>query len=129
MDAWKAEMDASWGRFLATMKNGGQTSGPAWSEAYRLGDHTFFDHSSPSVELVGYVLGARLPPGSRVLDLGCGTGADAVFLASLNYETFGADFSAEALGLTQKRAREQGVVVNLRECNALNTPFDDGFLI
>ena len=64
-----------------------------------------------------------------MLDLGCGTGADAVFLASLNYETFGADFSAEALGLTQKRAREQGVVVNLRECNALNTPFDDGFLI
>ena len=62
-----------------------------------------------------------------MLDLGCGTGADAVCLATMNYEVFGVDFSSEALRLAQERAREQGVGVNWHECSALDTPFDDGF--
>jgi ubiquinone/menaquinone biosynthesis C-methylase UbiE len=120
-------MSDAWERFLANIKSEGQSSTVAWSETYRLGDHSLWDHSSPSTELIAYILGARLAARTRVLDLGCGTGADAIFLAKQNYEVHGLDFSKEALRLAEQRARDCGVVVDWHECSALNTPFDDGY--
>jgi ubiquinone/menaquinone biosynthesis C-methylase UbiE len=124
--AQEASVPEAWERFLANAKAEGRSSPAAWSETYRTGDHSVWDHESPSTELIGYIL-ARLPPGARVLDLGCGTGADAIFLASQNFEAHGVDFSKEALRLAEQRAREQGVSVDWRECSALNTPFDDRY--
>jgi ubiquinone/menaquinone biosynthesis C-methylase UbiE len=99
-----------------------------WSEHYRLGKHrAIWDHSFPSPELVGYMLGAKLAAGARVLDMGCGSGQDAVFLASLNLEVHGLDFSAEALKVAEDRAREHGVLVSWHLGSALTTPFDSGY--
>jgi ubiquinone/menaquinone biosynthesis C-methylase UbiE len=120
-------MSDAWERFLANIESEGQSSSTAWSETYRFGDHSLWDHSAPSTELIAYILGAKLIPQTRVLDLGCGTGADAVFLAQQNYEVHGLDFSKEALRLAEHRARDCGVAVNWHECSALNTPFDDGY--
>jgi SAM-dependent methyltransferase len=120
-------MSDAWERFLSKVKIEGQSSAAAWSDIYRLGDQSLWDHSSPSTELIGYILGANLAARARVLDLGCGTGADAIFLASQNYEVHGLDFSAEALRLAAQRARECSVVVGWHECSALKTPFDDGY--
>ena len=77
--------------------------------------------------MIGYILGARLPARARVLDLGCGAGADAIFLAQQNYEVHGLDFSTQALGIARQRARDCGVVVEWHECSALSTPFDVGY--
>jgi ubiquinone/menaquinone biosynthesis C-methylase UbiE len=104
-----------------------QSSAADWSEAYRVGDHRGWDHTSPSAELVGYILGSRPAPRARVLDLGCGTGADGIFLAAQNYEVHGLDFSAEALRLARQRAAEANVTITWYECSALNTPFCDGY--
>jgi SAM-dependent methyltransferase len=120
-------MTEAWDRFLANVKGEGQASPAAWSETYRTGDHCVWDHASPSTELVGYILGARLPSRARVLDLGCGTGADAIFLAKQNLEVHAVDFSKEALLLAERRATQENVVVDWRECSALDTPFDDGY--
>lgn len=120
-------MEDAWERFLANVKGERQSSAAAWSDIYRLGDHRVWDHASPSVELIGYILGARLAPHTRVLDLGCGTGADAIFLAKQNFEAHGVDFSEEALRLAKQRASEHNVVVDWRECSALKTPFDSGY--
>ena len=120
-------MTEAWDRFLANVKGEGQASPAAWSETYRTGDHCVWDHASPSTELVGYILGARLPSRARVLDLGCGTGADAIFLAKQNLEVHAVDFSKEALLLAERRAAQENVVVDWRECSALDTPFDDGY--
>jgi SAM-dependent methyltransferase len=62
-----------------------------------------------------------------VLDLGCGTGADAIFLAGQNYDVHGLDFSAEALRLARQRAGERNVVLARHGSSALKTPFDDGY--
>ena len=118
--AQEVSMNDPWERFLVNVKGKGQSSAAAWSDSYRLGDHSVWDHASPSTELIGYILGARLPPGTRALDLGCGTGADAIFLAKQNFEVHGVDFSEEALLLAEQHARERNVVVDWRECSALN---------
>ena len=78
-------MTDAWERFPANMKGEQRSSASAWSEFYQAGDHSLWDHASPSTELIGYILGARLPARARVLDLGCGAGADAIFLAQQNF--------------------------------------------
>jgi cyclopropane fatty-acyl-phospholipid synthase-like methyltransferase len=53
----------------------------------------------------------KLPPGSRVLDIGCGTGRHAVELARRGYQVTGVDISSGMLAEAEKVAREAGVVV------------------
>jgi SAM-dependent methyltransferase len=62
-------------------------------------------------------------PGSRVLDLGCGTGDDAVHLAARGVDVFGIDESLEMVRI----ARAGGVsayVLAIEELAALEGPFD-----
>lgn len=49
------------------------------------------------------------PPGARTVDLGCGTGANVVFLAQRGYDALGLDFSEIALEKARNRASEAGV--------------------
>lgn len=53
---------------------------------------------------------AALPPG-RALDLGCGYGRAAIYLAQHGWEVDGVDFVALALEEARRRAREAGVTV------------------
>jgi SAM-dependent methyltransferase len=52
----------------------------------------------------------RTPPG-RALDLGCGTGTNAVTLAQHGWDVTAVDFSARALSAASRRARQAGVSV------------------
>ena len=73
---------------------------------------------------------ARLRPGNRVLDLGCGTGALAVELARKGMQVTGVDISPPMLGLASRRGGEEGLdaSVTLRELGAvdLDGAFADG---
>jgi SAM-dependent methyltransferase len=53
----------------------------------------------------------RVTPHShhRAVDLGCGTGANAVYLAEHGFEVVGVDFSPVALAKAERRARQTGV--------------------
>ena len=72
---------------------------------YRLGTPRW-DSGVPQPELEQLVAGR--PPG-RVLDLGCGTGADAVYLAGHGWEITGVDFAPEAIAAARKKAADAGV--------------------
>lgn len=48
----------------------------------------------------------------RSIDLGCGTGANVVHLASLGFDSHGVDFSEVAIRKAKKRAAEAGVSAN-----------------
>ena len=52
-----------------------------------------------------------LPPGARVLDLGCGEGRDSVFFAAQGFEVVGVDVSLAGLRKAERLARERGVKV------------------
>jgi SAM-dependent methyltransferase len=75
-----------------------------WDERYS-GEAAIWS-GEPNVQLVAEA--ADLVPGTA-LDLGCGEGGDAVWLASRGWSVTGADFSAAGLARAERRAAEAGV--------------------
>jgi SAM-dependent methyltransferase len=55
------------------------------------------------------LLHATFPPGSRLLELGCGTGEEAVALALAGYRVLATDISPQMAALTHRKAVAQGV--------------------
>lgn len=72
--------------------------------AYRAGVPRW-DSAEPRPELI--TLARDRPPG-RALDLGCGTGTDALYLASQGWDTVGVDFAPEAVATARVRAAAAG---------------------
>jgi SAM-dependent methyltransferase len=64
----------------------------------------------PRAELVDLVRSGQLQPG-RTVDLGCGTGANAVFLAQRGFDVTGIDFAPAALAKARAAATAAGVSV------------------
>jgi tellurite methyltransferase len=56
------------------------------------------------IYLFDQLLKGRLVPGMRVLDAGCGTGRNLVYLLRSGYEVFAVDESGEAVAQTQRLA-------------------------
>ncbi|WP_030710963.1 class I SAM-dependent methyltransferase [Streptomyces sp. NRRL F-2580] len=75
-----------------------------WDERYS--ESTRIWSGNPNATLVREV--QRLAPG-RALDLGCGEGADAVWLARRGWRVTGTDISKVALGRAAEHAAEAGV--------------------
>jgi SAM-dependent methyltransferase len=61
-------------------------------------------------ELVGLVESGALRPG-RALDLGCGAGDNAIFLARHGFDVTGVDFAPRAIATARAKARDAGVDV------------------
>lgn len=69
------------------------------------------------------MIGAALeafPSGARVLDLGCGTGEDAVRLVRAGYRVTAGDTSAAMIALAEQRARDAGIALDIRHLDAGN---------
>jgi SAM-dependent methyltransferase len=76
----------------------------------------------PREELVGLVKARVLTPsspGPRALDVGCGSGANALFLAENGFEVTGVDFSTVALAKAMAAAAERELNVDWLECDLL----------
>jgi SAM-dependent methyltransferase len=58
------------------------------------------------IYLFDQLLKGRFVPGMRVLDAGCGTGRNLVYLLRSGYEVFGVDESPEAVSQTRRLAAE-----------------------
>lgn len=72
-----------------------------WEEHYRTGDLPW-DTGAPDPLLVRLVRDGTLAPG-RALDVGCGTGTNAIFLAGEGFDVVGVDLSKLAI----ERARQK----------------------
>jgi cyclopropane fatty-acyl-phospholipid synthase-like methyltransferase len=79
-----------------------------YNTAYRFGRMPW--EIGPRTELVGLVESGRLRP-ARAVDLGCGTGANAVFLARHGFDVTGIDFAPAALAKARAAAASAGVRV------------------
>jgi tellurite methyltransferase len=58
------------------------------------------------IYLFDQLLKGRIVPGMRILDAGCGTGRNLVYLLKSGWEVFGVDESSGALAQTQRLATE-----------------------
>ena len=76
---------------------------------YRFGTPPWVGQARP--ELVDLVESGVLPPG-RAIDLGCGEGDNAIFLAQHGFQVTAIDFAPAAIKKAKAKGREAGVDVN-----------------
>jgi SAM-dependent methyltransferase len=69
--------------------------------------------AKPDESLVSYVDRGLLTPG-RALDVGCGPGRNALYLASRGFEVDAVDLSPGAIAWAEERAREAGADIRFR---------------
>jgi SAM-dependent methyltransferase len=77
---------------------------------------------SPTGRLFRFRVGERVmseaPPPARVLDIGCGTGDDAIWLAGQGYLVHAVDESPQMIELARAKARQTGSLATF-ECRSL----------
>jgi SAM-dependent methyltransferase len=93
---------------------------PWWDSFYsdRAKPCPFFT-ASPCESLAEWVGEGLIPPG-RALDLGCGSGRNAIFLARRGFMVDAVDYSETAIAWARDRAAEAGVDVSLACCNVFD---------
>ena len=97
-----------------------------WNNEYRCGLHKRkWDLEWPAVDLVATVSALGLSRGLSALELGCGTGSDALFLASKGFIVTAVDVSSEALAMARRRADAASLAVEFREASVFDLPIPD----
>ena len=104
-------------------KADGEEADTAWDEAYKRGEYKkHWHYTHPSQELAT-LLATSLPKKGDSLDVGCGAGVEAVFLARAGFKSHGVDISPRAIQIAKKRARQERLKVDFRVGSALQLPF------
>jgi tellurite methyltransferase len=88
---------------------------PFWEECYkRPGKLDTFGGGKPSEDVVAAasLLSDRLTAGASALDLGCGEGRNAIYLANLGFETWAVDISVAGIHKLSAVAKENGLRIN-----------------
>jgi cyclopropane fatty-acyl-phospholipid synthase-like methyltransferase len=87
-----------------------------------------WDHEDPPPEVLAFV--PTLPAG-RALDLGCGLGRAAIFMARLGWQVDGVDFIPQAIDEARRRAEQTGVAAQAQfhvgsttQLDFLSDPYD-----
>ena len=100
-----------------------------FERAYRRG-RTPWDTGIPPPELVEVIEGPNALEPGRALDLGCGTGTNAIYLAQHGWTAVGVDFSSHAIESARRKADwvsgavfVEGDVTRLSELG-VDGPFD-----
>jgi SAM-dependent methyltransferase len=88
---------------------------------YRVG-FTPWDNDEVPAELVALVEGADALPAGRALDIGCGTGTQAVYLARAGWSVTGIDVVEKPLGRARRRAAAAGVAVDWIRADVTRVP-------
>ena len=97
------------------------SEGPTdWNERYAQRT-TPWDTGRPSGELQRILREREIPRG-RALELGCGTGTNAVFLAQQGFEVTAVDISSLAIEQARIKAAEAGVDVALLAADLVELP-------
>jgi len=92
-----------------------------WDSSYRRTRTPGWDVGRPASELQEIVENGTIKPG-KALVLGCGTGTNAVYLASKGFEVTGVDVAPTALALAEQHAAEAKVRVRWLVADAVTLP-------
>ena len=97
-----------------------------WEDTYETGEFlNHWDYQFPSQELVAVVAFQIPKQDATVLDIGCGAGREAIFLAQCGFHVVAVDISAKAIEIARERAAHDGVDVDWRQGSFFDLPVDD----
>ncbi len=91
-----------------------------WNDAYRT--RPPWEIGRPQAAFVELLRRGDLKQGS-ILDVGCGTGENALFFAQNGFLVTGVDVAENALEVARSRSAERGVKVEFKQENALSLDF------
>jgi SAM-dependent methyltransferase len=91
-----------------------------WEERY-VTKNTPWDSGAPSLELQRVLKDGWLKP-CRTLELGCGTGTNAVFLTQQGYDVTAVDVSPLAIDQAKQRATKAGAKIHFLVADILKLP-------
>src|SRR5438309_11501384 len=91
-----------------------------WDERFR-GGNNFWDTDRPDPALQRMLDEAAIQP-CRALELGCGTGTNALFLAQQGFDVTAVDVVPQALERAEAKARQAGVSIHFTPADVLQLP-------
>src|SRR5579859_2187690 len=103
LDARQQGLDTCFNRGEETMSEQDH-----WEARYTAGEPPPWDSGRVSAELVRRIAEAKIAP-CRAVELGCGTGTNAVWLAQQGFDVTAIDISPTAIAQAEKRAKDAGV--------------------
>jgi SAM-dependent methyltransferase len=77
------------------------------------------------IEAEGFYLRLAVPPGSTLLDVGCGSGQLALIAARNGVDATGVDIAENLIERARERARVEGLIARFHEADAEDLPFAD----
>lgn len=92
----------------------------SWDDRYKSGE-TPWDSGHASKELQRVVSERSIAP-CRMLELGCGTGTNAIYLARLGFAVTALDIAPRAIEQARAKAAKAGVAIDFRQADLLNLP-------
>jgi SAM-dependent methyltransferase len=92
---------------------------PDWDRIFMERGRVFTD---PHADIQRVVKLIRDRDGSRILDLGCGTGRHIIFLSRLGFDVYGFDASPKAIAMAQEWLKNEGHEATLCE-HQMEDPF------
>jgi SAM-dependent methyltransferase len=92
-----------------------------WDRRYRGNQRPGWDTGLTAEDLQHAVEQGHIKP-CRVIDLGCGSGTNAVYLAGKEFDVTAVDVAPTALAIAQAKAEEAGVQVRWLLADVLNLP-------
>lgn len=96
----------------------------SWEDAYK--GNPPWDIGRPQPAFVELVSAGEFNKGS-VLDVGCGTGENALYFAENGFSTVGVDLSSRAIVAAKAKANERKLGVDFRLANALSLDLEGGY--
>ncbi len=96
-----------------------------WDAIYRLGTPPW-DAGVPHAELLKVLGEKRFPKAATVLDVGCGSGADAIHLAKLRFEVTAIDCCAIAVERARLRAEQHDALLRFVLDDVFSFSFEGG---
>ena len=98
-----------------------------WDRRYRENDLPW-DTGSPDTYLVSLVSQWPVCSG-RILEIGCGTGTNCLWLAARGFDVLGLDISSDAIDIARQRAEEAGIACAFEVNDFQSCPLsDNGFM-
>jgi ubiquinone/menaquinone biosynthesis C-methylase UbiE len=101
------------------------TGNDYWDSHYKNRDFEHWELNYPSPELATLVAARTWKKTAKILDIGCGGGLDAIFLAQCGFSVIGVDISPVALRIAETRAEEANVIIDWRLGNVLDLPVEN----